>query len=154
MKFFVQLTWVDERLAFQNLNQDAFQNSIPWKTAMKLWKPDLIFANHNERNPDRQTLKYSPSSSLLIIKNGSGSESDLSQIDEASIYNSNETLLSMTTVHYLKFRCNFDLTDFPFDRQTCFIKVRYIIKLDQKFSFLNHLSTCFSYKYQEAKQAR
>ena len=152
--FFVQSTWVDERLAFQNLNQDAFQNSVPWKTATKLWKPDLIFANHNERNPDRQTLKYTPSSSLLIIKKGSGSESDLSQIDEASIYNSNETLLSMTTVHYLKFHCNFDLTDFPFDRQTCFIKVRYIIKLDQKFSFRNHLSTCFSYKYQEAKQAR
>ena len=127
MKFFVQLTWLDERLAFQNLNKDAFQNSVPWKTATKLWKPELVFANHNERNHDRQTLKYAPSSSLLIIKNGGSRESDLFQIDEALIYNSNETLLFMTTVHYLKFHCDFDLTDFPFDRQTCFVKVRYII---------------------------
>ena len=127
MKFFVQLTWLDERLAFQNLNKDAFQNSVPWKTATKVWKPELVFANHNERNHDRQTLKYAPSSSLLIIKNGGSRESDLFQIDEALIYNSNETLLFMTTVHYLKFHCDFDLTDFPFDRQTCFVKVRYII---------------------------
>ena len=129
MKFFVQLTWLDERLAFQNLNKDAFQNSVPWKTATKLWKPELVFANHNERNHDRQTLKYAPSSSLLIIKNGGSRESDVFQIDEALIYNSNETLLFMTTVHYLKFHCAFDLTDFPFDRQTCFVKVRYIINL-------------------------
>ena len=129
MKFSVKLSWLDERLAFQNLNADAFQNSVPWKMASRLWKPVLIFANHNERDPDRQTLKYGPSSSLLIIKIGSSRESDLSQIDEALLYNSNETLLSMTTYHYLKFHCDFDLTDFPFDRQTCFVKVRYIINL-------------------------
>ena len=60
---------------------------------------------------------------MKIEKNGYSTEAPFSQLDEARVYKSSETILWFKTIHYKEFSCQFDLAFFPFDRQKCFIKV-------------------------------
>ena len=78
-------------------------------------------------------------SDLLIKKNDDGKESPFNQLNEARIYNSSGTEIIMRSFHYLKFTCDFDLQYFPFDHQTCEVKVSselYIIVRKSKTSIL------------------
>ena len=112
---------MDDRLAYQNLNKQKYQNTIPAKQAHQLWKPMLRFENGLD---NESILKYDPlSSSLMLKRNGGWKEASLDQFDEAEIFNSNETEFLMRTAHSLKFKCHFDLYFFPFDQQICFVQV-------------------------------
>ena len=120
LKFNVWLQWVDVRIGVQNLYEATFLNKLSDGMALDLWTPQLVFQNTNERN----TIKYVPSSSvIMLVKNGSSQEAPLSQIDEALVYSPKETKLLMKTIHFLDFKCDFDLLYFPFDLQTCYVLV-------------------------------
>ena len=120
LRFVVWLKWIDSRLKYQNLHEDHYKNVVSEETAIKLWKPMLIFDN----SIPQHILKYDPSSSdVLIVRNGDSQPATLSQWDEAREYNSKETEIMWKTVHLLKFSCLFDLFYFPFDQQKCFAHV-------------------------------
>ena len=126
LKFIVWLKWRDDRLDYQNLNQDQFQNVISKEVAMKLWKPRLIFDNHIGDKVGGYILEYSPiSSALMLVRNGNGTKAEQSRLYEARIYSSSQTELLLRTIQFMKFECHFDLQYFPFDEQTCSVKVRY-----------------------------
>ena len=119
-QFNVWLSWKDSKLSFQNLKNDTDKNLVSDPMANDLWKPSLVFANNNMRD----FIEYvPPKSQMKIEKNGYSTEAPFSQLDEARVYKSSETILWFKTIHYKKFSCQFDLTFFPFDRQKCFIKV-------------------------------
>ena len=73
----IWLKWMDNRLSFQNLNTDCFENVVPSEIADDIWKPKLIFSNHNEKETERQVLEYNPlSSTLMMCRNGNGTKAD------------------------------------------------------------------------------
>ena len=120
LKFNVWLTWTDDRVGFQNLNKHYFQNEISESVAKKLWIPPLRFENNHQRT----YLVYHPHhTSIMLERNGASSMAPLTQLDEAKVYNSNETKIFSRTFKYLKFTCHFDMTYFPFDSQTCAVQV-------------------------------
>ena len=122
--------WIDGRLQYQNLDANVYKNEIPHDIALEIWKPELVFRNHKEEDSGKQMLAYNAvTSALMIKKKDNGKESPFSQLDEARIYNSSETEIMMRSFHYLKFTCEFDLQYFPFDQQTCFVKVNECIVL-------------------------
>ena len=83
LKLNVKLTWTDDRIRFQKLKKDFFQNKLSDDMAAKIWIPQPIFAN----NHDRVAIQYIPSSSdIFLVRNGSSIEAPLSQIDEAKVY--------------------------------------------------------------------
>ena len=89
--------------------------------ANKIWKPKLIFKNSYES----QVLNYYPmSSDLLLLRNGNSTKAPLSQVDEARVYNSNETQIWWRSRHLKSFKCHFDLYYIPFDNQICTVQVR------------------------------
>ena len=107
-----------------------YKNEIPHNIASEIWKPELVFRNHKEEDSEKQILAYNAvTSALMIKKKDNGKESSFSQLDEARVYNSSETEIMMRSFHYLKFRCDFDLQYFPFDEQTCYVKVNEYIPL-------------------------
>ena len=124
LRFNVWLKWTDTRLIFQNLNEDHYQNVIPEYKATKLWKPMLEFKNSNEG----QILTYhSSSSDMLVVRNGVGKVAPPSQWDEGRLFNSSETEILWRSAHLMKFKCHLDLYFFPFDYQTCHVKVRLVV---------------------------
>ena len=121
LRFNIWLKWIDNRLHYQNLNYDYYQNVIPEDQASKLWKPILLFKNSNEG----QILEFDPATSDIMMKRNSASfESPLSQKAEARVYQSNETELRWSSVQFKKFKCKFDLYYLPFDHQTCYVQVQ------------------------------
>ena len=128
LKFNVWLSWKDQRIGYEFLKQDSFENEIVENIAEKLWKPSLIFENHKERDFERQSLSYSPVQSIMMAqRNGQSIENPLSQIYESKLYNSNETEILWRSRHYKKFKCDFNMFYFPFDHQTCYVKVSLIV---------------------------
>ena len=120
MRFRMWLKWMDNRLDFQNLNEDHFQNEISDLLANELWIPPLVFANNDEG----EVIKYESSPSvIMLIRNGGHAQSPLTQWDEAKVYRSNETQIVLKTVHLMTLNCQFDLYYFPFDDQTCYVQV-------------------------------
>ena len=88
LRFNIWLKWMDNRLHYQNLNNDHYQNVIPEDQASKLWKPILLFKNSNEG----QILTYhSSSSDMLVVRNGVGKAAPPSHWDEGRLFNSSET---------------------------------------------------------------
>ena len=121
LKFNVWLEWKDSRLEFQNLREDFYQNQISDEIAAKLWIPQPVFENSYER----EKINYVPTDSFIMLDgNGKSKEAPLSKMDEAKMFDPITTNILMKTTHLLKFKCDFDLRYFPFDHQTCFIKVK------------------------------
>ena len=124
IKFYARVKWMDNRLKYENLKNELYRNEIKEEVAQELWKPALIFENHNERENDRQLLKYSPRPSILMLeRKGLGADAPLSKAYEAKLYSSNETYIIWRSRNLVKLKCFFDLYYFPFDLQTCRVKV-------------------------------
>ena len=89
LRFDLGLTWIDDRLYYQNLNEDQFQNLLSDDIASKIWKPRIVFKN---RTKEEQRLEYeSVTSDITLIRNGISKEAPLSQPDEARVFNSSQT---------------------------------------------------------------
>ena len=125
IKFVVWLKWFDARLSFQNLREDLFRNELSMSTVDKLWKPDLYFINGISKEAGLRIVKYDQDSSKIMLDaKNSNQISQLSQMDEAKVYYPNETEIVWRSDHFLSYTCKFDLQYFPFDQQTCFVRVR------------------------------
>ena len=130
LKFNIWLKWKDIRLTFQNLRETTFQNEVSAKKIENLWKPRLKYVNSQSKETEKQILQYNQlSSAIMLSRKGPFTAAPLSQWDEARVYNSSETDLWVVSSHYLDFKCQFDLTYFPFDNQKCYITVSMPFKL-------------------------
>ena len=116
--------WSDYRINFQNLKQSEYENKISDDEENMVWTPKLVFSN----NPQGHLVTFNPSANNNLIRlirpNSSSYEAPMTQADEAKVYNSSETKLLMRNFYYLKFKCHFNFKYFPFDQQTCLVKVR------------------------------
>ena len=131
MDFAIRLEWVDSRIFYENLREKSSDNRLPDSTIKQMWKPLLYPRN----NLNRETLHYTQGSSSLTLKrNGSSKTAPASQLDEAKVYDPEETIISMKTYHIMKFKCAFDFSYFPFDLQLCKAEVSH---LTQTMSFLS-----------------
>ena len=63
-KFMLSLEWKDDRVEYQNLQQDFNKNKLNQESTQKLWVPTLIFTNTDE---NKETLV--DDRSKLFIKN-------------------------------------------------------------------------------------
>ena len=121
IKFVVWLRWKDDRLIYQNLDNEYYLNKIAVEDAERLWKPSIIFKNSNEN----QMLEFNPASGFFVEKDGDGKEAPLGQMFEEMNYPPKQTAIIWKSVHLLKFRCHFDLFYLPFDNQTCYVEVSF-----------------------------
>lgn len=125
LKFSIWLKWSDNRLKYQNLNEDHFQNIVSKEVAAEVWKPVLILENYIGDKVGGQRLEYSPKlSDMMLVRNGEGVRAGLSLLHEAKVYNSSKTEILLKTNQFLQFECQMDLLYFPFDNQKCHVKVK------------------------------
>ena len=134
----VSVEWNDYRLGYWNLNESAVENKISRTEATEIWTPKLILAN----NPDGIQVMYDPTvynNNILLIRNGSSQKAPLTQLEEARLYSPYDTRIWMKIFHNLKFDCHFELNQFPFDSQKCFVEVSMVF-----FSYLGDIYSILS----------
>ena len=113
----VEVQWRDYRISFNNLaNNGNFLNKF-WSE--QIWLPPLYFSNTND---DVHIIEGS-SFIVEVLRQGAPKYNDL-DLDEGMIYHGKENNLLLTSKDECTFRCEFELSRFPFDVQHCSINIK------------------------------
>ena len=119
-KFTLNLEWCDWRLTWRDLNDDESLNTPSQDIITKIWKPTLIFENtkRKERTPVDEKARFS------IRIRGPFTLAPDDETHEAAYYKGTENSVTYTRDFYLRFGCDFELQNYPFDTQECKIGLK------------------------------
>ena len=104
VNFQIQLKWYDSRINFRNLKPTDYENKLDILEIEKIWTPKL-FIYHSFQ----VYVEAGQKSLVMIHRNGSPKENELSEIDEDYLYSGNENPISMINYFTMKLGCKFDL---------------------------------------------
>ncbi|KAF2353919.1 DNA-directed RNA polymerase phage-type [Trinorchestia longiramus] len=134
--FNLSLTWHDSRVTFYNLKPDHTFNVVP--TNGTLWSPVVAFVNtidHAGTVTDEKTVMYAH----RIQKS---SQEDDSFAKETELFFGSENPLTSHRQYQASFMCDFDLSLYPFDHQTCLL----LLQLSKSsFGYFDAKSSSVSY---------
>jgi hypothetical protein len=112
----------DWRLTFVNLKKDEkHKNIIGTEEREKLWIPNLIFDNSVE---DVQ-ISNDPFSSLIVNSTGNFTIILNENLQEDEQYDGSDNGIVYSREYKMELLCEFEQHTYPFDTQTCHIKVQY-----------------------------
>jgi len=111
----------DWRLTFYNLRRTGnLQNYVGVEEKDEIWIPGLIFDNSVEEN----LVENDHFSSITIQQNNPGSKIFNEFLQENIEYQGSENYLIYSRTYKMDLVCEFEQHNFPFDTQTCSVKVR------------------------------
>ena len=114
----IKLQWRDERIKFKNLATNG--NFLSNDKQDEIWIPRVYFSNTEGNVP----IANGASMEIMVFRQqGLPEKYDKSELNEGSTYNGAENDLVLTSMLEPKFKCLFELTNFPFDTQYCSIDI-------------------------------
>ena len=131
-RFKLTLQWFDDKITWNDLNNDKFLN-IPSQDVMdKLWVPVIIFVNTENKYETQMDRK----SRIVVEKRGNYTLSPIEDMEEIAYYKGSENPLQYWRDFYLRFNCQFELQNYPFDDQVCTILLKIPSKEHQFMKFI------------------
>ena len=127
-KFILQMEWFDSRIMMQNLNDDMQLNVLGNKERNDPWVPVVLFDNHNKR----KRVLIDGNTSLVVRKEGNGTYNDFEDLERAQVFYGVENPFVYERSYSIPLECDFDLRDYPFDTQECFIELTVPFALRKK----------------------
>ena len=115
LKFKISLQWLDARVMFYNIKTDEKLNSLTLKEQLSLWTPTIVFWNTKEQLRtlnDKNTF-----ASIRQDRNGSFIEKEVNE--DIEVYPGSQNLITVSRVYSIRFFCEYDISWYPFDEQTC-----------------------------------
>jgi hypothetical protein len=85
----------------------------------EIWIPNLIFDN----SVKEMLVKNDEFSALTILLNGTGLQETNEYLQENIQYKGSENFLRYSRTYMMDLSCEFEEHNYPFDSQTCSIKV-------------------------------
>ena len=115
-KVIVEISWFDKRLKMQNLKKNSNLNILSEKEIKSIWIPEIIFTNTEEENRIIFDEK-----ALVSIERGNvpGEPVSLDYLTPALIFAGEDNRISYRRTYDSELYCNFDLTNYPLDKQSC-----------------------------------
>jgi len=114
----------DWRLSFANLKNNSLLNAVNEEDQNRIWIPNLVFEN----SLDKKFIAIEPLSTLSIKKESSSVRRFSFELNESEEYDGKKTELVYGNIFDMRLLCELDLHFYPFDTQTCFIKVSLLKK--------------------------
>ena len=115
MKLMLRLSWYDDQLSYSNLREEHKFNIVRETFMYKVWTPTLVFLNH----VGDELIEALPTSVMSVERMGNYSPNSLKEIYENLEYSGKENPLLLRIFNTIDLHCKFDLSMFPFDKQTC-----------------------------------
>ena len=114
-KFNLVAEWFDSRLTWNDLNDDDFLNIPDQDVIDKLWVPIIKFEN----TENKYETPHDQKATILVKKRGNPILSPIQEMEEIAYYKGSENSLQYARDFFFRFRCDFELRNFPFDTQIC-----------------------------------
>ena len=108
-------------MTYYNLrSSEDLENNVGDEEKDKIWIPRLIFDNSVEEN----LVENDHFSSITIQQNNPGTKIFNEFLQENIEYQGSENYLIYSRTYKMDLVCEFEQHNFPFDTQTCSVKVR------------------------------
>ena len=86
------------------------------------WYPTYIFINTNS-DRDRKIHGENPTFKVVPNSNFSFTTSDFTESKRVNYFDGKTTRLKKIETYQVGFKCNYDMEDYPFDMQLCFMEI-------------------------------
>ena len=122
--------WLDSRLVYQHLKDDADLNNLSEADQAMLWFPWTEFVNIESE--EAETFRPQQTE-FKVVKdpNMSFSLTDLTYLQNKRLYEGSHHLLSLTKEYTVVWMCNFHMAWYPFDTQTCTMQFEILNKFSK-----------------------
>ena len=114
----IHLSWRDRRIEFQDLKIDGTFLNKTWQD--QIWLPPLYFSNAAGNIP----ISSGDTVGVKVLKQGIPNLKNAMELNEGKIFLGKENDLELNSKHEGLFRCNYKLSNFPFDTQRCSINIK------------------------------
>ena len=132
IKFDITLKWYDSRLTFINLqNGTDYKNKLGKADREMIWIPQLLISN----SLDLRIIDLSGLYSWTIEPLGNYTLNSWAETNEQRSYQGSENFLVYRNTYEIELHCDFELANYPFDRQYCTIVVNIDLALIQSTYF-------------------
>ena len=121
-KFVLSLQWNEPRVQYHYLLREV---NYWTKAAKQLWKPNLHFSN----SVNAIDVLSNPNINILILRMAKLERSSDQRLHETYFSHGRDNDMVLQAIYDLEFKCTYNLENYPFDTQECFIELD--IGLDQ-----------------------
>ena len=132
LKFRLSLKWKDARVSFYNIKAEESLNSLSYEEQLSLWTPSIVFWNTEKQ---LKTLNDKDSFGS-IRRDAEGSIIDRSVNEDIEVFRGAENEITYSRVYSITFYCNYQMAWYPFDTQTCTMKMVFDGVLDNYANLL------------------
>ncbi|XP_071530487.1 uncharacterized protein [Panulirus ornatus] len=116
----LELTWVDNRVLYQNLKVENTLNILPARTVARLWTPQVSFIN----TIGNQHTLMDVDTIMLVDRRADSIGRNETAPAEVEVYSGEKNTLTTRRKYGTVFMCDLDLALYPFDAQECFMHLR------------------------------
>ena len=123
IQFSISLQWIENRATYQHLKKDRSLNALTLEDIQQLWLPEVIYENTDQKESTRIGVQWEWKTSIVVERKGNGTMTGLEIVDEKEVFEGRANSLVMFQTYTHDFQCIYDLRKYPFDTQTCSIKM-------------------------------
>ena len=105
-----------------NLKEKESLNFLNLEARRRIWIPEIIF--HNTENKIESLIDHK--AFATVLRNGTFIRRNLTHLHNAYLYDGAENPITLSRVYSERFLCDFDMSVYPFDTQSC--RVTYVVK--------------------------
>ena len=119
LQFEINFQWKENRVTYNNLKNETSLNALRYTDIEELWLPLIIYDNTDQKDSTRLG-EYGNGewiTRLTVAREGNFRRSDVSEVDEAEIFDGDQNTLVMTQTYTHEFQCKYKLQRYPFDSQ-------------------------------------
>ena len=131
-QFQITLIWNENRAMYHNLKHEKTLNALTRKDIMRLWLPEVIYENTDQKDTTRLGEPWEWATQVVIDRKGNFTPSGFDIVDETEVFKGSENNIIMSQTYTREFQCSYDFVRYPFDTQVM---------------PLNHNSVIFSHGY-------
>ena len=121
--FEIKTEWQDNRVYFLNVHRNWSSNLLELEEWQNIWVPNFLFLNAETTLTSAEQAGEPTSLMYLKLLNETHQPKDSSKLVQDFYYDGMDVVISKDNFYTMDFLCLFDFAYYPFDCQTCSIRI-------------------------------